>query len=38
MRNRAVLIHANFDLTSSVGNGTKLELNYPYQYAQNRRS
>jgi len=30
MKNRAVLIHANFDLTSSVGNGTKLELNYPY--------
>lgn len=38
MKNRAALIHASFDLKSSVGNGTKLELNYPYLYAKNREA
>jgi signal transduction histidine kinase len=38
MKNRAALIHASFDLKSSVGNGTKLELNYPYLYAQDRKA
>ena len=35
MKKRAALIHARFNLISSEGNGTKLELNYPYLYAQN---
>lgn len=34
MKNRAFLIHASFELTSAIDKGTKLELNYPYQYVQ----